>query len=145
MIDHIWTVVCSMSVTDKETNNISLFNVIEQLTILTQPQPNMIPQFSLDIVTLWGRSDDAITAQGCSRVTLVSPSGEEIGQGEGEIDLVKHERLRARRRFPLGLNLKDAGRYYFRIELKLDDEEEWHTVAKIPLKVTIESPPSDEA
>lgn len=140
MIEHIWTVVCSMSVVDRETNNLSLFNIVEQLNILARPQPEMMPQLSLDIVTLWVRADDTTPARGHSRLTLLSPTGEELGQGEGEIDLSKHERLRMRRRFPLGLDLKISGRYHFRVELQLEDEETWQTVAIIPLKVVVEIP-----
>lgn len=143
MIEHIWTVVCSMSVIDRETNNLSLFNIIEQLNILAQPQSDMTLQLTLNVVTLWGRVDYAIPAQGSSRITFLSPLGEAIGQVEGEIDLSKHERLRMFRRFPLGLNLKDSGRYCFRIELRMKDEEHWLTVANVPLQVVVDISPGE--
>jgi hypothetical protein len=138
MIEHIWTVVCSMSVVDRDTNNLSLFNVVEQLNIFTEPQPNAASQLSLDVVSLWVRAEAETPAQGKSRLTLLSPSGEILGQAEGEIDLSQHERLRMRRRFPLGLNLQVSGRYYFRVELQLGDEA-WRTVTNVPLRVVVES------
>jgi hypothetical protein len=33
MVEHIWTVLCSHAVVDKDTNNVSLHNVIEQVNV----------------------------------------------------------------------------------------------------------------
>lgn len=143
MIDHVWTVVCAMSVVDRETNNISLFNIVEQLTLLTQPEQEITPQLPLDIVTLWARADDAVPARGFSRLTFRSPAGDPIHQEEGRVDLSDHERLRMRRRLLLRLNLRESGRYCFCVEVRLENETEWRTVATVPLKVVVE-PASDQ-
>ena len=40
MIEHIWSVLCSRSVIDSETNNVSIQDVIEHIIINAEPTEN---------------------------------------------------------------------------------------------------------
>jgi hypothetical protein len=139
MIDHVWTVVCSRAVVDSESNNISLQDVIEQIEIHGEPIPNGVLPIVLDVATLWTRSSPDEPSSGHTRLTFLSPSGEALSTLEADLDLSKHERHRSRMRFQ-GLTLRESGRHYFRVELRGEDETEWHQVAAVPLEIAFKPP-----
>jgi hypothetical protein len=133
MIEHIWTILCSRSIIDSETNNVSIQDVIEQISINAQPTENGFLPFPLELITLWGRKESDEAVQGMERISFVTPSGKETIISEARIDLTKAERHRHRVRFP-GLPLDQAGRYYFRVDFK-ENGEEYRDMAAIPLAV----------
>jgi hypothetical protein len=132
MIEHIWSVLCSRSIIDSETNNISIQDVIEQITINAEPAENGFLPFPLELITLWVRKEADKPAKGTERVSFVTPSGESVIISESNIDLSKVERHRQRVKFP-GLPISQGGRYYFRVEFK--EEGEYHEISAIPLTI----------
>lgn len=136
MIDHVWTVVCRQSVIDRDSKNLSLFNVLEQIAVQGEAntgERRLIPM-DLEVVSLWSRSDYDVSAKGVQRLTLLSPDEESLASGEQEIDLSKHRRFRNRARFR-GLPMKGAGRYVFRVDQMTEGGAEWQHVMDIPLEV----------
>jgi hypothetical protein len=143
MIHHVWTVVCSRAVIDRDSNNVSLQNVVEQLTISREPGPVAIP-VSLDIMTLWARADPDVPTKGRARTTFLSPSGVvNDGPFEYDIDLSKHRRYRSRGHIQ-PLRVEEAGRHTFRVELQKEGETEWRQVASIPLEINFVIPEGTE-
>jgi len=138
MIEHIWSVLCSRSVIDAETNNVSIQDVIEQIVISAKPVENGFLPIQLELITLWGREESNDAAKGSERVTFVSPSGKAEIVSEAEIDLSKVERHRQRVRFP-GLPISESGKYYFKVEMK-NGNNEWKQVSAIPLQVVFQPP-----
>ncbi len=134
MIEHIWTLLCSQAIIDRDSNNLSLFNVIEQINIEGEPQLGRVAPVGLEVVSLWVRSDLNTPGRGHARLTFVSPTGTRIKSVEDELDLTKCERLRTRRLFA-GLELSEPGQYTFKLELLNDGENRWREVASVPLKV----------
>ncbi|MEE8389820.1 MAG: hypothetical protein V3S14_03355, partial [Anaerolineae bacterium] len=124
-----------------DSNNVSLQNVIEQITILADPQPDAVLPIELDIMTLWARTDLDTPVRGHARVTFLSPSGlVSDGPLEFDVDLSKHNRHRCRGRFQ-GLHISEPGRHAFLVELQQnEDGTEWHQVAAIPLEVNFVPP-----
>jgi len=51
MLEHIWSVLCSRSVIDSETNNVSIQDVIEQITINAEPAENGFLPFPMELIT----------------------------------------------------------------------------------------------
>lgn len=139
MIDHVWTVVCSRAVIDRESNNVSLQNIIEQINIRGEPIPDRVVAVQLEVVTLWVRADFDVPSQATTRLTVLSPSGNVLGSFESDTDVSEYERFRSRVKFE-GLLMPEPGRYAFRMELKNKGESEWHEVATIPLKIVFVSP-----
>ena len=133
MIEHIWSVLCSRSVVDSETNNVSIQNVIEQIIIQAEPQENGFLPIELELITLWGKDEPKEVAEGEERVTFITPSGKSEIISETKIDLTKVERRRQRIKLP-GLPLSEAGKYYFKVEVK-NKNKEWEKVSAIPLKI----------
>lgn len=138
MIDHVWTVLCSRSVTDKDTNNINLLEVIEQVTIIGTPPPEgqegIVP-IPLEVVTLWTRTRDDQSARGRARIKFVRPSGVlDRATNEIDVDLTTHKRTRNSMKIS-GLPISEQGRHGFTVELWKDETQTWAEVASIPLEV----------
>ena len=141
MISHVWSVLCSNVVIDRFSNNVSIQNVIEQLNIPDEPIPDGVVVTPLNLVTLWMRSDLEVPARGHSRIIFQSPSGGASNPVELEVDLTNSKRTRSRL-ISETLPVEEPGLHIFRVELKIEDEAEWHEVAIVPLEILFR--PQDE-
>jgi hypothetical protein len=141
MIQHVWSVLCSRSLIDRETNNITLFEAIEQVKIGRRPprqenapEEGLLP-IRVELVTLWIRSPDNEPTQGRTRSAFVRPSGvmtEAIV--EHDIDLRTNLRNRHRHRFA-GIPVREGGRHVFRVDVWNDTRGDWEEVAAVPLEI----------
>ncbi len=142
MINHVWTILCSQSVIDKDTNNISLQNVLEQLNISgpipSDKDPALLP-LRLELVSLWERIPNDKEARGRYQVLINSPSGATLSSLESDIDLSFYTRTRSRGRIN-GLQVPESGRYAFRILLIEPGDDDWRQVADIPLMIFFDPP-----
>jgi len=134
MIQHVWSVVCQSASIDAQTNNVSLFNTLENLVVPGVPSKEKPFVFSCEIVSLWAREIEDVPCSGQMRVTLDTT---DLGLPHSvslEIDLTKTSFHRTR--ITIGaLPMVATGRFEFRIEYKLADEEIWHPAAKLPFIV----------
>lgn len=138
MIQHAWTVLCSRSSIDSESNTLSLFEVVEEVTLdglITKP--GAIPG-PFDLVSLWSRArlDSPVEAE--TRWSLVSPTGKSLMEVAATIDLSQFHRVRARTRLA-AVVIDSPGLYWFRGEAREAGAGEWTEVARVPLEVK-ESP-----
>ncbi len=138
MIDHVWSVLAQGIAIDRDTNNISLFNVIEQVQVAAALSPEIggYPLIGFELVTLWSRSKPDAPARGEGRVVISSPSGELLAELPYNIDLTAHERTRQRTRF-VGIPAKGSGKYRFQTEFRQDDNDKWEPVSCVPLTVIL--------
>jgi hypothetical protein len=140
MIEHVWTIICSNAIIDQDTNNISIFNILEQIAIPEEAaNTNQAIGLNIELLSLWVRADLSKPATGMSRVSLLAPHGEQMQSDESELDLSQFERLRARSLYQ-GLPFLGEGAYRFVVEYKSDGGTDWQKVASIPLKVTLLHP-----
>ena len=124
MINHLWSIACSRTSVDRESNNISLFEVLEQLTLSggpIQPGKKGVVPILFEIVSLWTKEHENETIKGRGRTVLVAPSGAELPLLEFDIDLSNHQRLRTINRIT-GLRIGEEGKHYFRIYLQTDGQ-----------------------
>jgi len=134
MIDHIWSVLCSRSVIDRDTNNVSLQNVLEQIIIHAEPRSGLVIPVEYEIVSFWARADPDVPAKGRMRAKMLTPAGEVHIQREFDLNLTDAERTRTRIR-TIGLPASEPGRHYVIVEQQLEDNAEWRQVAAIPLAI----------
>lgn len=138
MIDHAWSVLCEHAIIDAETNNATLYNTIEEVTVLQALQPGARVGLSFEVVSLWVRSDPQIPAVGHVRLIVVGPSGETKTAGEVVIDAASAERSRTK--FIFGsFSPVASGRYIFCVDYRLEHENDWHSATRIPLTVHLPS------
>jgi len=147
MIRHIWSVLCSQTVTDAQTNNVSLFNVIEQLAVTIKDKPARSVPFlpmPLEVMTLWERGEHDQGAMGKATVDVLDATGERLGGSEMVVDVSKAHRCRSRLVLN-GIPITTSGRYVLRVALREDDDDHSRVVAEIPLQVTVTRlPAADE-
>ena len=109
MPTHLWTIFCTRASTDSATNNISLFEIIEQIG-LPRADIEKIPEakdqpiainVSGDLVTVFVR-DDFETPEDDreGRIIIESPDKTPLGGGEFRIDLNSAPRTRNTSRIP---------------------------------------------
>lgn len=138
---HVWSVLCSSSTIDRDSNNISLNEVTEQLNIPAEEMPDDLPEdagipVQLELVTLWSRSDLEEEDEGEARLVLDTPEGNQIEGEPVAVDLREFRRFRTRQGFN-GLPYDGPGLYEFRIQARRGPDQEWEERAWIPLEVRI--------
>jgi len=131
-MDHVWSVLCLKASIDRETNNISLFDVVEQIQVLPQRESGGVVG-PFELVSLWTRSV-GVPERGEVRVSIRGPSEHLYAQEMQEIDLREFRRMRARFRVA-GIAIEGPGTYHFSVEVRPANSESWTEVAKIPLEV----------
>jgi hypothetical protein len=138
MIQHYWTIPCRLSLTDRETNNVTLVEILEEISIPEFPirageAPRVIPAF-FDVVTLWSREYSDRPETGFGRVSLVPHAGEPIVFHEFEVNLMQAVRSRSVGRI-VGFPLVPAGVSLLRVERRMSPEERWEQVAALPIRI----------
>ena len=82
MIECKWTIVCEHAVVDRFTNNLSLLQVVDQISVGGVPESNTQMPLPFDAMTLWERDDLESPETGQTRTVIVDPNGEETSATE---------------------------------------------------------------
>ena len=137
MSRHIWTVVCSRSVIDIDSQNISLFDITEQITLpldfFNQSRQRMLP-IELEVVSLWARNATETPDKGRARLSFLSPTHKLIHQQEFDLDLTQTPRTRSRLRIS-SLPLEKVGEYNFLMDVF---KKTWVESARIPINIQLD-------
>jgi hypothetical protein len=144
MIQHAWTIMGRGIAVDRETNNLSIFDIVEQMGVLAGPEPRATPSY-FHVVTLWYREDPETPERGFGKTEVELPSGETHEVANYEVNVADHQRLRHKTSmfgFPLQGGL--AGRYWIKTSRRMNANEDWEEVHRLPLEVSFPAPP-DEA
>ena len=135
-----WAVIAENSAIDRDTNNISLFNVIEEVHIPEPPEPRddgdqlSVVALRFVFVALFARSEAGTGEKKEVRLTIALPDGKVAETGlTFEIDLDTADRTRIRINGST-LPLAGKGEYRFRIEGR-DEDADWHLITEVPLQV----------
>jgi hypothetical protein len=148
MIRHVWTVFCSSSAIDRDTNQVSLFDLIEQIRVqLAAPPPageKAVVPAQFQVVTLWTRGDGNEAESAPTRLRLVTPNGHELLKSENNVDLTEHQFRRVRLNLA-GMPYVGDGRYHFLVDLR--DGDDWRVVADVPVQfeVVVQLPTAEPA
>jgi len=143
LIAHIWTVLCSGTAIDSETNNISLFGVMEQLQLFGARRPvqgTVLVPTPMELVSLWERADWTVPARGTARIVVEFPDGHQNDPFDMDIDLSNATRHRGRVRFP-AIPFRAPGVMRFVVSFRLEGRDEWTRVARVPLQVEVSETP----
>ncbi len=138
----IWAVACQASSLDKDTNNVSLFNVIEEIAVSAEPpteaagtDTTAVARGDFELVVLWARSDEEASEKGTGRVRILDPDGKALGGADSDVDLSTFLRLRSRNRFMV-FPVTKLGMYDFVVEYKTADED-WTIMFNVPVRVKV--------
>lgn len=147
LIQHIWTILCSSSSIDSQTNNVSLYNIIEEVGFQLQPtngqQVNFSEKkglpFNMEVVSLWKRTNqENLVAD--AKVELLDPSNQKMQEALYKLEFKpQHQRMRFIIKMN-GITITSQGEYNFSILLKEDGSDNFKEVARIPIVVKITAP-----
>jgi hypothetical protein len=142
MIEHVWSIICKESKLDADTNQISIFDVYERITIDATPAPNVdvekldkyvfpVPH---EITSTFYRDKAEGLETAEMRIRQLSPQGEELSSHLQPLQLGPGQtRLRTRVKSP-ALVVKSSGIYTFEISLGTGNGR-FTKVAEIPLDI----------
>ena len=135
---HIWSVLCSKSVVDKKSNNISLFDIMEEIHFSSEKpaveggvivEAGPVPAHW---VSLFGRSNIEKPEKVAIKDTIITPSGKIIGEYESEVDLSANKRRRIIRTVPVPPSMEEG---LFIFETKMKEKESWKRISEITLEL----------
>jgi hypothetical protein len=139
----LWGLLCSLSSIDQERNNLSLFNVIDQITLPKQffsanSETKVLP-FGHELVTLWRRTidtklDDRELAVDVE-IALIDPHEAVIHRILSPLKFASGSRRSRFRVMADGIHLTTPGDYFYRISIVPMDGKEPEPVCFIPLEV----------
>lgn len=140
-LNNIWALLSRRSVIDKESNNISIYDVLEQLEIgvkITKqeetPQEIKIP-IEYEVVCLWKRESKENKLTADLIIEIINPKGKTIKEIPQTIEVpAGMRRLRSVMRI-MGFVASIPGDYLYRIKVKEEGQKEFRTAAEIPLEV----------
>ena len=141
----VWAILCESAITDRDTNRVSLFNVMDDIILQVPPptlakesdrQPTLVPM-KFELVALWARSNpnEPENAQGQHRI--IGPNNEELESEEFEIDLTQFLQLRIRHHF-LSLPYWSEGLYSMKIDAKTPGTD-WQEMFEWLLSVEVQT------
>lgn len=141
---NVWNILCSNAIIDKASNNVTLANIVEELTIQGEPGDKKSAIIFLDLISLWTRDDPIIPEDiNYSKMTLLSPSGNFLGSWELEVNLSKHRNYRRIVKFR-ELPIPEVGDYKFLVESQSPITKEWEKAGELTLIVNFKQLDSTE-
>lgn len=146
MPDHIWSVLCYKGCLDTYTNQVSLLDVIENISLKPEgpiPQGDVRIPMPMSVVSLWTRSDYDVPETFETRLVLKVPNGSVLATKEIiKADLQSHTRIRTFARLQ-AFPYQGPGLYKYIVEYRGMPNVPWQAVATIPVDVRVEAPPPE--
>lgn len=144
MIKHIWTVLCRKSVIDNESNNLSLYDILEQLSISVKPEKETVKKtvkinlpLEYEVVSLWVKQSSKDGFNGEIKLEIINPEGSVVKTFEQPFIIQDNKnRLRSRIRIN-GFVVDGSGVYLFRISYKEKQEKNFTQISEVPLEVSL--------
>lgn len=123
-ISNRWAIIAQSSALDKDSNLLSIFDIVEVLTfnMAGEIPENLAFPVKLELISLWEREEIGKPMDLKVKFVLKDPDGKTLNEGEGLIEMAKHhKRNRFRARF-LGLPVTKSGIYTYEI-ISLEPEK----------------------
>lgn len=146
MPDHIWSALCTRAIIDRDSNNISLIDMLEEIRFAPPPTDDdlgregyvMLP-ISVTLVTLWERKTENDPETFVMRVKFVDPTGTWIGPQDTERELTMDKpRFRSISRM-MAVPFSESGKYQVIVQSKSNGSNRWKQNARLPLSITVSS------
>jgi hypothetical protein len=144
-INHIWGVLCQSSIIDNSTNNLTIFNTLEEIQVEVKPKPGEkiepgklihLPM-NFEIISLWQRTNvekkvicDSQIEIYDSKNKLIQTFTQPFNLDEGK------KRFRTILQIS-GFAVSESGDYSFHIKIREPNQTSFKTVSIIPLEVKI--------
>ena len=137
---------------DKDSNNVSLFNIIEEIHIGVAPPdqqsdenvegPTALIPTPFQLLIQCARTEPEEGEKGLVRFKVVPPIGKALTTNEIIVDLTEFRRVRVRTMLP-GFPAAGTGIYLILIQSK-EDGSDWKDAFEAPIQVWQDSPPAED-
>jgi hypothetical protein len=139
-VRNVWAILSRSSAIDSETKVLSIFDVLEEITITSDVKvgggengkANLL-KFPFEINAMWERDDALTDTSWNARISIADPNGHEIGKAIFPLKFsAKRRRLRTRTKLP-GILFSGYGTYTF--GLFIEGKHRSVLAQEIPLSV----------
>ena len=147
LIKPVWALVCSSTSTDQNTNQVSIFNVIEEVTIgISGPRPadvfknGVVVPLANELIALLQRADTSTKEiiNECV-VDVLDPFGISIGHVELPVKIEKDkQRSRINVKFN-GFKVTSSGEYLYKISVK-NTAGKLEEIISVPVHMKLSEP-----
>ena len=141
----IWAIICEGSSTDVDNNNVTLFNIYEELHLLEPPieeaDSENLRMFPIRFVYMASltRSDINRAESHEARLAIVLPDGRQaVADPRFTVDLDSAPTSRIKIEID-AIPLAEEGEYSFQMQ-SLDDHGSWHSLSETPLRIYFQEP-----
>ena len=137
---NVWTVVCKNSITDSDTNSLSLLETLDEIHITyrekIETNKEKILPISFHVVSLWFDEDSKTDRKFDLAVEITDPSGKLLKDFKQECIIpIGKRRLRATTKIQ-GFGFTDQGKYLVTIKYR-EDEKTYKKVTETPIDVNL--------
>jgi|SRR3989344_958263 len=145
-LKHIWSLLCSGVSIDQKRNNLTLYNIFEQIkvpknhlaTIPTQSGEKLpaVP-LAFNLVSTWRRIESEKKLRADALIEYTDPSGKIMQKATYPIEMAEGiNRFRGDIQWA-GIRVTTSGTYTFRISLKNKEDKKFVKIAEVYLDVEI--------
>ncbi|NQU78018.1 hypothetical protein HQ544_04960 [Candidatus Falkowbacteria bacterium] len=138
---NVWTVICKKSVIDQDSNNLNLFEVIEEINVPADIRKFLkdgvkIAPVEFEVINLWVINKGEKGKNQEIRIELYDPSNKKLKDYIHSFSIAQHFKKRIRTRMKIfGFPLSKEGEYKFRIKIKEGAKKEFITVSEVPIDI----------
>ncbi len=132
---NIWSLVCQSSSNDAETNTVSLFNCVDEITFEIDPMENENKfSTSLRLVSLWlteSKTEDSLDF----KLEIIDPDKKNINVFQKKYSFKKGSPRFRNTVNLIGLPITKSGRYTFVVMEKPKNKKSYNKVSEIPIDI----------
>lgn len=137
----VWTILCRSSSIDRNSNRLSLFDVVDELEIsVSGASEGVIPApVDLELVTLWRREHLTEPEELTYRIEIRGPGELRARSHTLEVDLTEFLRSRAVVKIPsIPVPLTSHGLETYWLVIQVEDGDgAWQQLSELPLDLTL--------
>ena len=140
-----WAILSRTAIVDRQSNNISLIEVIDELAVPAPPpqdvqgtdeHPRAVFDYCLSV--LYARSDPSFGEIGQSSIRMTGPGAIQSEPIEMDVDLMEFSRSRSIIRIPISpITLTAEGAYSFKIDVR-NEGTQWEQAFELPVWVNVQ-------
>jgi hypothetical protein len=146
-VAHVWSVLCLQSTVDEETNELSMFKILEELNVTSKEKLRYgkdgvlktaigLP-VTFQLITLWQKLEGKGAVKFDARIEYVDPSGISHKPFDHEI-AIPAGKTRARHRFNVSsILVNQSGQYLFKISARDKNRKAFKHVTDVPLTIVL--------
>lgn len=139
---HIWSILCQNSSVDSNTNLLSLFNCVEELSLVIEKDKmpkddNLVIPIGFQLVNFWTTENGNAKSILDIKLEIFDPEEKLLGTFDKDFDVPGGV---ARFRSILSINgikVTKEGRYIIKVQQKESNGKKFKVVAELPLDIKI--------